>query len=895
MLTVVVVEDNEKLRPALVDGLGNTGQVQVVGACESGEEALELCLEREPDAVLMDVQLEGEMNGIEAAVAVRREFPRQPVVFYSIQDDDAYYRAFRRSGILSHYAYVRKSSYLLPGMIVPLLRDAVEGKSFIEPEIEQRVQEVRVKDDQSPMALLEPNEQAVVRMLCMGMTNEQIAARMGFRDKRTISRTNGRIYAAWGLSETATDEKVARTRAVLINAERRTGGVWLAGGALLSGSMFFMLQAAVAWRGMTGIVAALELQWPMGWFIGAVLPVAWYVAILWHAGFWDRDPSPLRRRHVGWLIAVLALMAAVLVLGWKAMIYPWDLQVEGPAPFAEPSVAGVPLLAMGYPVLIVLALALALDVLWHPAPSARPMVSVARRRARAWLAAASISLLVVSVLVGAIMLGVAIGRRPIVPNEWARPLGMPALDAAPPIVWADVVVTGLVMMAVLFLGQAIVSYEIFTGKSLPRGGLKRHWYAAILLAAAYATVAGWSVSVEHAPFYGLLLATLLITAFFALFNWRSYVEHDRHIRRLRPFVASPRVYDALLGEAAPEVDAGAPFQALCAEVLGARSAALVAVGPLAQLADPPLTWPEGAEAPESVAGITDRARSPEQMSLAIEPERYEGAMVAVPLWSERGLIGLLLLGEKAGGGLYTQEEVEIARSVGERLIDTVAVARMSSRLMALQRRRLAEDQVVDRRTRRVLHDEVLPKLHATMLSLSFAEEGGDEEVVERLAEVHSQVSELLHEIPVSDTEELAREGLVATLRRVVEDEFADDFEGIEWRIDAEAERRGRELSDVRAEVLLYAAREAVRNAARHGRGEDPERPLHLSIELAASGGLALTIEDDGVGCADAARADGGHGIALHSTMMAVVGGEWAMESADGRYTRVTLSLPGGGW
>ena len=66
------------------------------------------------------------------------------------------------------------------------------------------------------MALLEPNERAVAGMIALGMTNEQIASRMGFRDKRTISRTNGQIYAAWGLGETATDEKVARTRAALI-------------------------------------------------------------------------------------------------------------------------------------------------------------------------------------------------------------------------------------------------------------------------------------------------------------------------------------------------------------------------------------------------------------------------------------------------------------------------------------------------------------------------------------------------------------------------------------------------------------------------------------------------------------------------------------------------------
>ena len=72
------------------------------------------------------------------------------------------------------------------------------------------------KDEQAPMALLEPNEQVVARMLAQGLTNEQIAARLGFRDKRTISRTNGQIYACWGLAESATDEKVARTRAAII-------------------------------------------------------------------------------------------------------------------------------------------------------------------------------------------------------------------------------------------------------------------------------------------------------------------------------------------------------------------------------------------------------------------------------------------------------------------------------------------------------------------------------------------------------------------------------------------------------------------------------------------------------------------------------------------------------
>lgn len=220
-LKLMIVEDNPRLRQALQRGLEAAGSMQVVCAADSGEAALEFCLAAESDeppveAVLMDVQLAGALNGIQAAAALRREFPRLPVVFYSIQDDDAYYRDFRRSGILSHYAYVRKSNYLLPEMLVPLLRDAAAGRSFIDPEIEARVHAVRHKDERDPLALLEPNEREVAQMLGRGLTNEQIAERMGFRDKRTISRTNGQIYAAWGLVASATDEKVARTRAALI-------------------------------------------------------------------------------------------------------------------------------------------------------------------------------------------------------------------------------------------------------------------------------------------------------------------------------------------------------------------------------------------------------------------------------------------------------------------------------------------------------------------------------------------------------------------------------------------------------------------------------------------------------------------------------------------------------
>ena len=225
MLKLLLVEDNPKLRTALAVGLDATRAVQTIHACDSGEDALAYCIQTSDvsedircliDVILMDVQLAGEMNGIQSAVAIRREFPRLPVVFYSIQDDDSYYRDFLNSGILSHYAYVRKSNYLLPEMIVPLLKDAVSGRGFIDLEIEARVHEVRQRGQNDPMALLEPNEQAVAHLLAEGLTNEQIAIRMGYKDKRTISRVNGQIYAVWGLKDSPTNEKIARTRAALI-------------------------------------------------------------------------------------------------------------------------------------------------------------------------------------------------------------------------------------------------------------------------------------------------------------------------------------------------------------------------------------------------------------------------------------------------------------------------------------------------------------------------------------------------------------------------------------------------------------------------------------------------------------------------------------------------------
>jgi signal transduction histidine kinase len=465
----------------------------------------------------------------------------------------------------------------------------------------------------------------------------------------------------------------------------------------------------------------------------------------------------------------------------------------------------------------------------------------------------------------------------------------------------------------------------------------RQWRSALLLAAVYSAVVGVSLARQTHPIAGLnglLLTTVLMSTFFALFSWRSYAERERYIDNLRPFVTSQRLYEELLAggaEAVPDVDAVAPFNALCRDVLGVKGAYLAAVGPLSPLAGPPLTYPPGRNPKlPPLTEITGRLESAQTMYLPLDPARWAGAVWAVPLWSERGLIGVMLLGEKLDEGLFAQEEIEIARATGERLIDAQASAQMAQRLMALQRQRLAESQVLDRRARRVLHDDVLPLLHTAMLSLMSGDgrKPGDgsasqqpaQPSIDLLADAHHRISDLLRDMPPTVAPDIARLGLVKALRKAVEEDFAGAFDSVEWQVDPAVNDALKDISPLSAEVVFYAAREAIRNAARYGR-DNPARPLHLRVAVVWRGGLEILVEDDGVGLPPGAEAEpaptnghaangstslpaevpltngaaggSGQGLALHSTMMAVVGGSLSTESVPGEYTRVVLSLPAG--
>ena len=97
---------------------------------------------------------------------------------------------------------------------------------------------------------------------------------------------------------------------VLLNAERRSWDVWLAGSGLLLGGAFFISHTAILGYGPSFVSRiGLNVWWHLGWIPVVTLPFAWYVMMLWYAGFWNN----LGRQRI-WLLLALTLQVSLIGL-----------------------------------------------------------------------------------------------------------------------------------------------------------------------------------------------------------------------------------------------------------------------------------------------------------------------------------------------------------------------------------------------------------------------------------------------------------------------------------------------------------------------------------------------------------------------------------------------------
>ena len=654
---------------------------------------------------------------------------------------------------------------------------------------------------------------------------------------------------------------------VLLNVEHRRAGNLLAGGGLLLGGLFFALHSAIVGLQPTDARDDVQAWWPLAWWALIGLPYLWYLMVAWYTNLvrsW---------RTLACTLSFAAL--ALLLVNAPPLSY---AALSEPRALGALAQLGLPL-ALGYSLCSLLCFALALTALRNPVISDRFLGDEARRRARPWLIAATLVLLLVSVTVGMLTIwflnGLAVGGVSLrSAGTWTQ------------LMVADSMVSAEVALTTLLVGRAMASYEVFTGRTLPRQGLLRHWRRTVTVSAGYAALQATALALPLPASYALVLAASVMAAFLALLSWRLFLERERGIAQLRTFAGS----DWSTGGVSESRTT--TLSALAIEVLGARAAVLQPLGPMQAIVTLGLSYPPGQPAqPIETTGLT------QDVTCVRLPNGTADSRWLVPLWDARGLTGALLLGDKLDGGLYTQEEMEVARATGERLLGDLASAELTRRLLVLERERLAETQLMDQRTRRVLHDDVLPLLQTAMLRLDAADRTGGapaSETTALLGDAHRMIAGLLRELPSPFSAEVAKLGVVAALQRAVTNELADAFSAITWSVEPALER-SRALSPRSAEVAFTAAREAARNAARHGPGGDAGRPLRLTVQADWRDGLAIALCDDGVGTPaphpPTNNPDAGHGLALHGTMVAVIGGTLTTERSPGGGTTVRIFVP----
>ena len=228
----------------------------------------------------------------------------------------------------------------------------------------------------------------------------------------------------------------------------------------------------------------------------------------------------------------------------------------------------------------------------------------------------------------------------------------------------------------------------------------------------------------------------------------------------------------------------------------------------------------------------------------------------------------------------------------------------------LLRRRIVDVKLLDAQHRRVLHDEILPQMHLALLRLETLRYTLNDEhkqttetiqqhevlddAVQTISDAHRRHAANMPANTPSAPHRLERDGMLHAIRIMLRQDFQQAFDEVEWAIPEETMSRIDEVvPPAIAELIFAAVQEALRNAARHGRGSDVHRHLCLSIKASYDQNLEILIADDGVGIVSATSSTTGTGGGLltHSALLAIAGGSLLVKSTPGGGVTVRIYLP----
>src|SRR5205807_10457797 len=113
------------------------------------------------------------------------------------------------------------------------------------------------------------------------------------------------------------------------------------------------------------------------------------------------------------------------------------------------------------------------------------------------------------------------------------------------------------------------------------------------------------------------------------------------------------------------------------------------------------------------------------------------------------------------------------------------------------------------------------------------------------------------------------------IQTMIEHDFQQAFDEVRWHVSEETSQCIDEMvPPAIAELVFAAVQEALRNAARHGRGSDLHRRLRLTLRASCRPHLEVIVADDGVGisAASSPTTGTGGGLLTHSALLAIAGG-----------------------
>ena len=180
-LRILLADDHETLRDGLKLLVGSQPDMEVVGEADNGRVAVQLAQQLLPDVAVMDVSMP-ELNGLQATKKLKQQCPQVKVLAMTRHTDGGYLQQLLQAGASGYVLKQSKSVELLRA-----IRAIAAGQTYLDPAITEKVVGGFIGGRGARGApaetTLTEREVEVLRLIALGYTNKEVAARLSLSVK----------------------------------------------------------------------------------------------------------------------------------------------------------------------------------------------------------------------------------------------------------------------------------------------------------------------------------------------------------------------------------------------------------------------------------------------------------------------------------------------------------------------------------------------------------------------------------------------------------------------------------------------------------------------------------------------------------------------------------------